>query len=446
MLSAHRGRIFHCLSDPGLSDPGVSAPGAPAEAAAVEYFDDGLLIIRDGIVEQLGPAASLLENLGPDVKLTEHDDGMLVPGFIDCHVHYPQMEVIASFGTQLLDWLETYTFPAERRYADAEVARASAERFLDELLRNGTTTALVYATVFPVSVDAFFEAAAARNLRMAAGKVLMDRNCPEDLRDTPESGYRESRELLEKWHSQGRLHYAITPRFAPTSSSRQLELAGRLAQEFPDALVHTHLAEHPSELEWVTKLFPGSRSYLDVYKAAQLVRERSVFAHCLHLDEADHTDMASAGAAMAFCPTSNLFLGSGLFDMARARTHGVRVGLATDVGGGTSLSLLRTLNEAYKVMHLQEQRLSSFAGFYLATLGGARALYMDDRLGNFLPGKEADFVVLNRDSTPLIADRLSHTNTLDEELFVQMMLADDRAIRETYVMGERQDVPGSRAS
>lgn len=428
MLTAHRARFLHCLSD----------PGAAGDPAAVEYFEDGLMLLDSGTIAQLGPADTLLPALGGDVQVIDHYGAMIVPGFIDCHVHYPQMEVIASFGTQLLDWLETYTFPAERRYSDAVYARNAAELFLDELLRNGTTTALVYATVFRQSVDAFFEAALARNLRMAAGKVLMDRNCPPDLCDTPETGYRDSRELLEKWHGQGRLRYAITPRFAPTCSEQQLNFAGKLAREFPDALVHTHLAEHPSELEWVAQLFPHSRSYLDVYQSAGLLRERAVFAHCLHLDDTDHSEMAAAGAAMAFCPTSNLFLGSGLFDLERARAHNIRVGLATDIGGGTSFSMLRTLSEAYKVLHLQQQTLSSFRGLFLATLGAAEALYMEDRIGNFAVGKEADFVVLNRHSTPLITERLKHTQDLAEEMFVQMMLGDDRAVSATYVMGNRQ--------
>lgn len=428
MPTVHRARILHCLSDPGES----------GDPAAVEYFDDGAMLLESGRIRQLGPADDVLSQLPDDIEVIDHAGKMIIPGLIDCHIHYPQMEVIASYGDQLLDWLEHYTFPSERRYADLDVASAAAKKFLDELLRNGTTTALVFATVHPNSVDAFFEAASERNMRVAAGKVLMDRNCPEDLQDTPESAYRDSRELLERWHGQGRLHYAITPRFAPTSSDAQLASAGRLASEFPDAMIHTHLSENVDEVNWVAKLFPTSRSYLDVYKSAGMLRERAVFAHCIHLDEQDHTDLATAGGAIAFCPTSNLFLGSGLFDLARARAHGIRVGLATDVGGGTSFSMLRTMSEAYKVLQLERQKLSSFRGLYLATLGAAQALYMDDKIGNFSIGKEADFAVLNRDSTPLIEHRLGHASGLAEEMFVQMMLGDDRAISETYVLGKRQ--------
>lgn len=428
MPNVHRARILHCLSDPGES----------GDPTAVEYFDDGAIVVEAGRITRIGPAADLLPQLGDDVEVIDHAGKMIIPGLIDCHVHYPQMEVIASYGSQLLDWLENYTFPSERRYSDKAVASAAAEKFLNELLRNGTTTALVFATVHPNSVDAFFEAASKRNMRVAAGKVLMDRNCPEDLQDTADSAYRDSRALLERWHGQDRLHYAITPRFAPTSSDAQLASAGRLAAEFPDAMVHTHLAENVDEVDWVAKLFPKARSYLDVYKIAGMVRERAVFAHCIHLDEQDHTELASAGGAIAFCPTSNLFLGSGFFDLAHARAHGIRVGLATDVGGGTSFNMLRTMSEAYKVLQFKNQKLPSFRGLYLATLGAAEALYMDDKIGNFSVGKEADFVVLNKNSTPSIEHRLASSNDLAEEMFVQMMLGDDRAVSETYVLGERQ--------
>ena len=425
-LVAHKGRILHCLGD----------PGEEADPSAVEYFSDGVLMVDAGRIVDLGPAESLLPNYPGDVVLTEHQGKLLIPGMIDCHVHYPQIDIIASYGDQLLAWLNHYTFPVESRFDDSDEARAVADFFLDELLRNGTTTALVFATVHPQSVDAIFEAALERNMRLAAGKVLMDRNCPKALQDDAKSAYRDSRELLERWHGQDRLHYAITPRFAPTCSEAQLAAAGKLAAEFPETLVHTHLAENVDEVAWVADLFPTSRSYLDVYKQAGLLRERSVFAHCLHLDEQDYIDLAAAGGAMAFCPTSNLFLGSGLFDLARARDDRIRVGLGTDVGGGTTLSMLRTMSEAYKVLQLGRQTLSSYRALFLATLGAAEALYMDDRIGNFAIGKEADFITLNYDSTPLMQRRLEYAKELTEELFVLMMLGDDRAISAAYVMGE----------
>jgi guanine deaminase len=386
-------------------------------------------------VRSLGPARILLPALQPGTAITDCTGALIVPGFVDTHIHYAQTDVIASGGETLIDWLERYTYPAERRFGDPVHARGVAEFFLDELLKNGTTTALVLGTVHRQSADAFFEAAAARNLRMVAGKALMDRHCPDYLRDTPESGYRESSELLERWGGAGRLGYAITPRFAATSSAEQLALAGKLAREHPDAHIHSHVAENVKEVAWIRELFPANRSYLDVYDSFGLLRARAVYAHCIHLDAADRRRMARSGAAAAFCPTSNLFLGSGLFDLAAADDAGVKVGVGTDVGGGTSFSMLRTLAEAYKVAQLSGQRLSATRAFYLATLGGAGALALDDRIGNFLPGREADFMVLDPAATPLAARRMQAARTLEEKLFILMTLGDDRMVRQTYVMG-----------
>lgn len=426
--TAYRGSILHFLSDPGeASEP----------AGSYEYLEDGVLVVRDGRVAETGPACEVLARLPADTAIVDRTGELILPGFVDCHIHYSQTDVIASYGEQLLEWLDRYTYPAERRFGDAGHAREVADFFLDELLRNGTTTALVLGTVHPESVDAFFAAAQARSLRMAAGKVLMDRNCPEFLRDTPESGYAESRALIEKWHGQDRLMYAITPRFAPTSTEAQLERAGDLAAEFPDVFVHTHLAENRKEVAWVRDLFPWARSYLDVYARFGLVRPRSVFAHCIHLDEEDLEMLAEQRALAAFCPTSNLFLGSGLFDLRRMRNAGVLVGIATDVGGGTSFSMLKTLAEGYKIAQLADQPLSAYRAFYLATLGGAQGLHLDDRIGNFAPGKEADFVVIDLAATPLAERRHARTGTLEERLFMAMMLGDDRFIAETYVLGRR---------
>jgi guanine deaminase len=423
---AHRGRIAHCLSEP--SDQ--------SDDPSVEYFDDGLMVIDNGHISTLAPAESLLNTLSNDIEVVEHGNRLIIPGMIDCHVHYAQTDVIASYGAQLLNWLEDYTFPEEMRFADADHAAKCADFFVEELLKNGTTGALVFATVHAHSVDAIFTAANKAGMRIAAGKVLMDQNCPAGLQDTAASGYRESRELLERWHHQDRLHYAITPRFAVTSSAQQLAAAGKLAAEFPSAMIHTHLAENHDEIRWVGELFPQARSYLDVYQQAGLLRERAVFAHCLHLDETDYQVMADGGAAMAFCPTSNLFLGSGLFDLPRARQHGINVGLGTDVGGGTSFSLLRTMSEAYKVLQLQQVSLSSLAALYLATLGAAKSLCIDDKVGNFEVGKEADFVVLDTAPTPLLARRLGQADSLSDSLFLHMTLGDDRSVQATYIMGE----------
>ncbi len=425
-VSAVRARVLHCLQDPGDSP----------RSKHIEYFDDGLLLIEGGRIAALGPAPQLLAELPGNVPVINHADKLIVPGFIDTHIHYVQTDIIAAHGKQLLDWLESYTFPAERRFADAEHAREVAQFFIQELLRNGTTTALVLGSVHEASVDAVFTAAANAGMRLIAGKVLMDRNCPEYLRDTPESGYAQSRELLERWHNHGRLLYAITPRFAPTSSEEQLRLAGELAREYPDAYLHTHLAENRDEVAWVKQLFPRCRSYLDVYDHFGLLRERSVCAHSIHLDDADRDRFVATGAAVSFCPTCNLFIGSGLFDLRAAWERGIRVGLGTDVGGGTTFNMLQVLNEAYKVAQLQGFSVSPHRALYLGTLGGAEALYLDDRIGNLQVGKEADFLVLDPAATPLLARRTAMARDITELLFALVILGDDRCVAATYLGGE----------
>jgi len=428
MRQAFRSSLLHCLSD----------PGDESRSSAYEYFEDGLLIVEDGHIAAAGYARNLLPGLAEDVLLTELTGKLIVPGFIDCHVHFPQLDIIASYGEQLLDWLHRYAYPAEARFADPEYAREVATIFVDELLNNGTTTALVFGTVHPHSADAIFEAAEARDMRLIAGKVLMDCNCPEGLRDGAGSAYVDSKALIERWHGRGRLGYAITPRFAITSTAQQLAAAGKLATEYPDVWIQTHLAENVDEVEQIARQFPSSRSYLDVYDQFGLLRERAVFAHCLHMDDQDRASMANKGGAAAFCPTSNLFLGSGLFDLHAMRAANIKCGLGTDVGGGTSLSLLKTASEAYKVLHLQDHALPATRALYLATLGAAEALYLDDAIGNFLPGKEADFVVLDPDATRLTARRTAATETIEEAFFALLTLADDRHVAATYVRGKKQ--------
>ncbi|MDP3815540.1 guanine deaminase [Pseudomonas sp.] len=424
-IKAYRAAILHSIADPAVV--GVEK--------SYEYFEDGVLVIENGQVAQVGHAADLLPTL-KSVEIKHYANALITPGFIDTHIHYPQTGMIASYGEQLLDWLNTYTFPTEQQFADKAHAADVAGIFLKELLRNGTTTALVFGTVHKQSVDAFFEAAEALNLRMIAGKVLMDRNAPDYLTDTPESGYADSKELIERWHGKGRLHYAVTPRFAPTSTPEQLTLAGKLLGEYPDLYMHTHLSENLKEIEWVKALFPERKGYLDVYDHYQLIGARSVFAHGVHLCDDECKRLAETGSAVAFCPTSNLFLGSGLFDLNKLEQHGVRVGLGTDVGAGTSFSQLQSLNEAYKVMQLQGKKLDPFKSLYLATLGSAHALYLDDKIGNFESGKDADFVVLDYNATPLMSYRMQQAKTLDEKLFALTMLGDDRAIKETFAAGQ----------
>lgn len=425
-VRAFRASILHYLDD----------PGATASTSSHEFHEDGLLVVEDGHVARLGPAPPLLASLPRDVEVVDRRGSLILPGFVDAHVHYSQTDVIASAGRNLLHWLDEYTFPEEARFAERAHADEVAEFFLDQLFANGTTTALVFCTVHRASADAFFEAAERRKVRMGAGQVMMDRLCPPNLRDTPDSARKDAHELIERWDGNGRLHYAITPRFAITSSSEQLKLAGELARAHPSAFIHTHVAEQPDEVAKVGELFPNSRSYLDAYAHRGLLRERAIYAHCLYLDQADRQRMQSAGAAAAFCPTSNLFLGSGLFDIAAADEAHLRFALGSDVGAGTSFSMLRTLDEAYKVAQLRGQHLSALRGFYLATLGGARALRLDDRIGSFATGREADFIVLDPDATPLLSRRMRSARTLEERLFAWMILGDERAVRECYVLGE----------
>lgn len=421
---AYRGTIVHFLGDPAREPDG-----------GMEVFDDGLLVVESGLVKSVGRYADVRPQLPPESAIVDHRGRILMPGFVDTHIHYVQTDVIASPGKDLLDWLERYTFPVERRFADPVLGRAVAEFFLDELIRNGTTTALVYGSVHKTSIDVFFEAAQARGMRMVAGKSLMDRYCPEDLRDTPESGYRDTAALLQRWDGVDRLNCAITVRFAVTSSPEQFERTAELARAYPDAHVHSHVAENVDEIAWVRRLFPERRSYLDVYDHYGLLRKRAVYAHCIHLDADDRARMGASGAAAAFSPTSNLFLGSGLFDLAAADAAGMHVGMATDVGGGTSFSMLRTLAEAYKVVQMTRQRMSAARAFYFATLGGARALGLDDRIGSFVPGREADFVVLDPAATPIAARRAGQARSIEEQLFLLMMLGDDRSVRATAIGG-----------
>lgn len=422
--AAYRGTVVHFLGDPGRDGE-----------KALECFEDGLLVIENGRVKAAGRFHDLHLTLPAGTQVVDHSGALILPGFVDTHIHYVQTDVIASPGKDLLDWLERFTFPAERRFADPMHARATAEFFLDELIRNGTTTALVYGSVHRTSVDAFFEAAQARGMRMVAGKSLMDRHCPEDLRDTAESGYRDCIDLIARWDGIDRLNHAITVRFAVTSSAEQFARTAELARAYPQMHVHSHVAENVDEIAWVRRLFPGHRSYLDVYDHYGLLRPRAVYAHCIHLDPTDRVRMGASGAAAAFSPTSNLFLGSGLFDLAAADAAGMTIGVATDVGGGTSFSMLRTLAEAYKVVQLTGQRMSAGRAFYFATLGGARALGLDDRIGSFLPGREADFVVLDPAATPIMARRAAQARTIEDRLFLLLVLGDDRNVRQTFIMG-----------
>jgi len=420
---AYRASLLYFTSDPAFNDN------------AYRWYEDGLLIVNGDKVHLAGDYAALSGLLPEGTPVHDYRGKLIVPGFIDTHVHYPQTDMIASPAPGLLPWLEKYTFPTERQFKDPVHAGRVASFFLDELTRCGTTTAMVYCTVHPESVEAFFTESEKRNLRMVAGKVLMDRHCPDFLQDTAESGVRESEELIKKWHKRGRQLYAITPRFAPTSTEAQLELAGQLAKAYPDTYLQTHVAENTDEVAWVKSLFPNARSYMDVYDHFGMLRPRSMYAHCIWLDDADRARMSETQSAISICPTSNLFLGSGLFNFERADAAQVPLSLATDVGGGTSFSMLQTMNEAYKVARMGGTYLPALRMFYLATLGGARSMQLEGTIGSFVPGAEADFVVLDPKATPLLARRSERTDSLEELLFAIALLGDDRTVSATYAAG-----------
>jgi guanine deaminase len=407
-----------------------------AGADALNIIEDGALVLRDGHIASMGEAAAIIAGASAGAIVDDHSGKLIFPGFIDTHIHYPQTRVIASYGAQLLEWLQKYTFVEEQKLRDPRHADVVARFFLDELARCGTTTATVYCTVHPESVDAFFAESEKRGLRMIAGKVMMDRGAPEGLRDNPQRGYDESKALIARWKGRGRLDYAVTPRFAVTSSDAQLEAAGALMRENPGAYMQTHLDENHAEIAFVKELFPWTSTYLQVYQRYGLLGPRSVFGHCIHLEASEIAALAESRSIAAFCPTSNLFLGSGLFDMKGLQEKSVRVSLATDVGGGTSYSMLQTAAEGYKVLQLRGQSWPAAQAFYQMTLGNARALDLQNRIGSLEAGMEADIVVLDSRATSAMAHRMESVDgDLAEELFILMMMGDDRAVSETYVAG-----------
>lgn len=418
-IKAFRGEILSVPRDPLGDDD------------AVRHDPDGILLVEDGIIVARGPYAELAHRCAGIA--VERLPGLIVPGFIDTHIHYPQMDRIASHGEQLLDWLDRHIFPAEKAFVERAHADQVASLFLDELLRNGTTSALVFPTVHAHSVDALFEAALGRDMRILSGKVLMDLG-PDGLADTADSARADSEALIARWRGRGRLGYAVTPRFALTSSDEQLAVAGGLLAAHPDILMHTHLAENERECAAVAERFPDALDYLDVYDRFGLVGDRSVFAHGIHLSDRAWARLSESGAGIAVCPTSNLFLGSGFFDFTRATAHHVRLGLGTDVGAGTSFSMLHTAGVAYQAALMRGHRLDPFRALYLATAGGAGLLRIDDRVGALEVGQEADFILLDEGSTPLLARRTAGA-VLSERLFALQILGDDRAIRRTYIMG-----------
>lgn len=420
---AIRARLLDFAADPTFS------------ATSLRLIEDGLIMVEDGRIVARGEFGALSRALGKDEAVVDHSGCVLLPGFIDAHTHYAQLDVIGSPANGLLDWLTQHTYPVEARFSEPDVCREAATFFLDELTRHGTTSACVLGTVHPQSVEALFAEAQARGMRLVAGKCLMDCNCPEPLRDNADRGIKESLELVARWHGKGRLSYAITPRFAATSTARQLQMAGELARARPDLYVQSHVAENKDEVRWVGQLHPQARSYLDVYDSVGLLRELSVYAHCIWLDASDRRRFAQAKAVAVVCPTSNQFLGSGTFDFRQAVQAGMPLALGTDIGGGQSLSMLATMRSAYEVARASGAALRAAQLFFWATRGAADALGWGGKVGTLEPGAEADFVVLDPTATPLLARRTATAASIESLLFALMILGDERAVRETYIAG-----------
>ena len=405
--------------------------------AAVRIETDGAILVEDGIIRAIGPAADL-RAAHPGATATDTGGALLLPGFVDAHAHYPQTAIIASWGKRLIDWLNTYPFPEEMRFADPAYAAAVAGRYLDLTAANGTTTICSFCTIHPESVTAFFEAALDRGQRVIGGKTCMDRNAPEGLRDTAQSGYDDSKALLSAWHGRGRISYAVTPRFSPTSTPEQLDAMGSLWAEHPDCLMQTHLSEQLDEIAWVRTLYPTARDYLDTYEAHGLLGPGGLYGHAIHLEPRERDRLREVDASLVHCPTSNTFIGSGLFDMAGLKAAGQRIGLATDTGGGSSFSMLRTMAAAYEIGQLRGTPLHPAQLLWLATAGSAHALRLDDRIGHLAPGFEADIVALDLASTPAIAQAVTRADTIWEEVFPTVMMGDDRAIRGVWINGTRR--------
>lgn len=413
------------------------APKDETDTEAYRYIEDGAILVSEGKILSSGDYATIAAQ-AQNAEVVDHRPHLLMPGFIDTHLHFPQVQVVASWGSQLLDWLNNYTFPEETRFADAGHSAEMAGHFYDLLTSHGTTTAVAYCSVHSASAEAYFEEAARRNMCMIGGKVMMDRNAPDGLRDTPQSGYDDSKALIEKWHGKGRAHYAITPRFAITSTPQQLEMAGALVAEHPDCFVQTHLSENHDEIAFTRELYPDAPDYLGVYESYGLLTPKMLLGHSIHLTPREIDVLAETRAKPVFCPTSNFFLGSGLFDDAGLRERDITNAIATDIGAGTSYSMLQTLNEGYKVLQLQNQKLHPLRAFDWITRGNAEALGLVDRIGTLAAGSDADIVVLNARATPAMDLRMKRVESLSEELFILQILGDDRAIDAVYVAGEAQ--------
>jgi guanine deaminase len=414
------------------------APHSIDDTASYLYLEDGGLLIDDGKIVAIGDYSDIKKSAPEDVAEKDHRPHLIVPGLIDLHLHFPQMQVIGSYAANLLEWLNSYTFPEECRFVESAHAQRIATHFYDELLRHGTTTAAAYCSVHKTSADAYFAEAMKRNMLMVGGKVMMDRNAPQGLLDTPEMSYDETRAVIADWHGKGRNHVAITPRFAITSTPQQMQAAQALAQEFPDLFIQTHLSENLDEIKYTCELYPEATDYTDIYVRYGLMRDTTLLGHAIHLSEREADVLSETGAVAVHCPTSNLFIGSGLFPMKKLqrREKPVRIAVATDIGGGSSYSMLRTMDEAYKIQQLLGERLNPLESWFLMTLGNAQALSMASRIGTLDVGTDADITVLNASSTPAMALKMEVVNSLTEELFLMLTMGDDRTVSETYVAGK----------
>lgn len=410
----------------------------PTEAVTVSH---GALLISAGRIAKISDVTTL-RAAHPNLPVIDHGDALIAPGFVDSHAHYPQTGIIASWGKRLIDWLNTYTFPEEQRFGDAAYAREIAATYLDFLLANGTTSVASFCTIHPESVDALFEAAQTRGMRIVAGKTCMDRDtAPQGLRDTTQTAYDQSKALMQRWHNTGRATYAITPRFSPTSTPEQLEALGALWAENPSCLMQTHLSEQTDEVDWVKSMYPEARDYLDTYEKFGLIGKGALFGHAIYLEPREIARLQDTDSSLIHCPTSNTFIGSGLFDMAARKADGLRVGLATDTGGGSSFSMLRTMAASYEIGQLRGTALHPAQLLWLATYGSAQALHLDHQIGSIAVGREADLTVIDLASTAAIAQRAERSQTIWEAIFPTIMMGDDRAIAQTYVMGRAMRTP-----
>ena len=413
------------------------APQSIDDTQSYLYIEDGGLLLEDGIITAIGDYAAIRKSAPHDIEEKDHRPHLIVPGLIDLHMHFPQMQVIGSYAANLLEWLNTYTFPEECRFVETAHAQRIATHFYDELIRHGTTTAAAYCSVHKTSADAFFAEAMKRNMLMVGGKVMMDRNAPQGLMDTPQTAYDETRQVIAEWNGKGRNHVAITPRFAITSTPKQMEAAQALAQEFPDLFIQTHLSENLDEIKYTCELYPDAIDYTDIYVRYGLMGKKTLLGHAIHLSDREADVLSDTGAVAVHCPTSNLFIGSGLFPMKKLqrREKPVRIAVATDIGGGSSYSMLRTMDEAYKIQQLLGERLNPLESWYLMTLGNAQALSMSDRIGTLDVGTDADITVLNASATPAMALKMEVVRSLTEELFLMLTMGDDRTVEETYISG-----------